>query len=149
VDEMPSILFCFSDMEFDEARSFELETGLPSNWKTDLELIRSKYSKAGYEVPTIVFWNLRDSDSKPASYEEEGVVMISGFSAGMLKSFLEFRLDDIPTPLEQMLEMLSVYDNLVLAPEDEHCENDDDDGGCSDSDEDDGYEDDDDYEYDY
>jgi len=114
MNEMPSILFCFSDMEFDEAR----QTG-SARWKTDLELIRSKYSKAGYNVPTIVFWNLRDSSSKAVSYEEEGVVMMSGFSAGMLKCFMECRLNDIPTPFEQMIKMLRFYDDLVLAPEDE------------------------------
>ena len=112
-EEMPSVLFCFSDMEFDQAA----DTG---NWKTDLELIRSKYARAGYEVPTIVFWNLRDSGSKPASFEEPGVVMLSGFSAGMLKAFLEFRLEDVraPTPLESMIKMLRYYDDLVVAPED-------------------------------
>ena len=100
-------------MEFDEAAN----TG---NWKTDLELIRSKYARSGYEVPTIVFWNLRDSGSKPASFEEPGVVMLSGFSAGMLKAFLEFRLEDAraPTPFESMIEMLRFYDDLVVAPED-------------------------------
>merc|ERR1711862_942522 len=115
-DEMPSILFCFSDMEFDEAH-IGTRWG---NWKTDLELIRSKYSKSGYEVPTIVFWNLRGSGSKPASYEEPGVVMLSGFSSGMLKSFLEFRLDDtkLPTPMEQMIEILRNCDDLVPADED-------------------------------
>ena len=114
-DKMPSILFCVSDMEFDEAHE--------GNWKTDLELIRNKYAKAGHEMPTIVFWNLRDSGSKPASCEESGVVMLSGFSDGMLKAFLEYRLDDTqlpepPTPMEQMIAMLSPYDVLVLADED-------------------------------
>ena len=109
-DKMPSIIFCFSDMEFDEAHE--------GNWKTDLELVRAKYTKAGYEVPTIVFWNLDDTDSKPASFEEPGVVMLSGFSAGMLKAFLEFQLDSIPTPLEQMIQMLQYYNGLVLANED-------------------------------
>lgn len=109
-DEMPSILFCFSDMEFDQAHE--------GNWKTDLELVRAKYAKAGYEVPTIVFWNLRGSDSKPASSEEPGVVMLSGFSAGILKAFLEFQLDNIPTPLTQMIKMLEYYNDLVLAKED-------------------------------
>ena len=106
---MPSILFCFSDMEFDEAHE--------GNWKTDLELVRAKYTKAGYEVQTIVFWNLDDTDSKPTSFEEPGVVMLSGFSAGMLKAFLEFQWDSIPTPLEQMIQMIQYYNGLVLAKE--------------------------------
>lgn len=99
-------------MEFDQSHE--------GNWKTDLELIRSKFSKAGYEVPTIVFWNLRNSGSKPASFEEPGVVMLSGFSSGMLKAFLEFRINEIrtPTPYEQMMQTLRYYDDLILAEKD-------------------------------
>ena len=122
-EDIPSIVFCFSDMEFDDAAGMEFDdAGNLVSWETDLELIRSKYARAGYEVPTIVFWNLRDSGSKPTSFEEPGVVMLSGFSAGTLKAFLEFRLDDVktPTPLESMIEMLRFYKDLVVAPEDDN-----------------------------
>jgi Domain of unknown function (DUF2828) len=108
-DAMPSILFCFSDMEFDQAHE--------GNWKTDLELIRGKYEKSNYKVPEIVFWNLRPSRSKPASKYEPGVVMLSGFSAGLMKSFLELRLDEF-NPLTQLEAMLQKYDCLTLADED-------------------------------
>lgn len=66
---MPTILFCFSDMEFDKARE--------GNWKTDLELIRKKYNEFGYDMPEIVFWNLRASTSKPASKYEPGELKTS------------------------------------------------------------------------
>lgn len=107
---MPSILFCFSDMEFDQAHA--------GNWKTDLELIRGKYEKANYAMPHIVFWNLRSSSSKPSSSSEPGVAYLSGFSAGLMKSFLQFRLEEF-NPSTQLAAMLKRYDLLSLASEDQ------------------------------
>jgi len=108
-DQMPSALFCFSDMEFDRARTNNGE------WATDLEIIREEYAEAGYDVPELVFWNLRyGRGSKPANYSEPGVNLLSGFSAGMMKSFLEYRLDSI-SPLSQLMAVLQRYDDGVVA----------------------------------
>lgn len=108
-DGMAKIVFIFSDMEFDEA--------CKGCWQTDLEFIREQYSTAGYDIPQIVFWNLRPSCSRPASKHEPGVAFLSGFSAGMMKSFLEFSLDDF-TPLGQMLAALAPYERLRVASSD-------------------------------
>ena len=113
-EEMPTTLFVFSDMEFDQARIFP-----HLQWETDYEQIQSKYQQAGYDreaVPHIVFWNLRPSRSKPTSSSQRGVTLLSGFGAGMLKSFLAGQWQDI-TPYKQMLEALRPYrDHLKLAP---------------------------------
>ena len=114
-EEMPTTLFCFSDMEFDEAS----RRGGNLQWETDYEQIQSKYQQAGYDpeaIPHIVFWNLRPSRSKPTSCSQLGVTLLSGFGAGMLKSFLAGQWEDI-TPYQQMLEALRPYrDHLKLAP---------------------------------
>lgn len=104
--DMPHYLFIFSDMEFDQSTK--------GCWQTDLDDIRRKYKGAGYEVPQIVFWNLRPSISHPATSEDPGVALLSGFSAGMLKAFLEFRLDRM-TPIAQMLASLERYACLKVA----------------------------------
>merc|ERR1712071_218927 len=106
--DMPKILFCFSDMEFDHSRNEEGE------WETDLKQIKKKYTSFGYEVPHIVFWNLRASRSKPSSCTEPGVSMLSGFSAGLMKSFLSYELSEF-TPLADLIRSLKPYEKLSLS----------------------------------
>lgn len=73
------------------------------------ERIQAKYREAGYEMPELVFWNLaggregwvppgfpaRPSDGgdvvapKPVVAREKGTALVSGYSQGMLKVFLE------------------------------------------------------------
>ena len=80
--EMVRTIFVFSDMEFDECEGQEYET--------DYQLIKRKYSEAGYPMPQIVFWNLRGGNrSKPVTKNEAGVALVSGFSGQMMRVFLE------------------------------------------------------------
>eukprot|EP00961_Rhodomonas_salina_P293876 3934095-Rhodomonas_salina.1 len=74
----------FSDMEFDAAR----QGNVP--WETAHEAICAKFRDAGFTAPpTLVYWNLRSSPSMPVDNgTTPGVVLMSGFSAGMMKSFL-------------------------------------------------------------
>ena len=109
----------FSDMEFDDARGASLE---PSNWGTAHESITAKFVAAGFapRPPLLVYWNLRYSPSIPVSRQDEpGVILISGYSAGMVRSFLEGRLENM-TPAGQMWSMLGrgVYRRLRVAEED-------------------------------
>lgn len=114
--DMPQVLFCFSDMEFDCSR----RCASSCDWKTDYEQIREKYHNKGYDMPHIVFWNLRASRSKPVSSSQPGVSMLSGFSSGMMKSFLANDFSNL-SPLAQLIESLSPhYDCLVVADSDKH-----------------------------
>ena len=110
-DDMVKTLFVFSDMEFDCATS--------RPWSTDLEVIKDKFQRAGYPVPEIVFWNLRSTASRPTTHSEPGVAMLSGFGAGLMKAFLEYRLEDFEmAPLAQMLAALAPYAELTVAAPD-------------------------------
>ena len=114
--DMPQVLFCFSDMEFDCSR----DNTTSCDWKTDYEQIREKYHESGYEMPHIVFWNIRASRSKPVSSSQPGVSMLSGFSSGMMKAFLANDFSNL-SPLAQLIESLSPrYDCLVVADSDKH-----------------------------
>ena len=73
--------------------------------------------KAGYPAPVLIFWNLRPSSSRPATHSEPGVTFLSGFSAGMMKSFLEYRLDSF-IPQAQMLAALTQYGDARVAAAD-------------------------------
>ena len=79
-EDMPTKLIILSDMQFDDA--FD---------NPDLkifELIEKKYSKAGYKVPDIIFWNLRNSSGVPVTFHQKGAALVSGFSPSIMKSIL-------------------------------------------------------------
>lgn len=101
-DQLPELLVVFSDMQFDESISSM------DPWATTHEKIKTKFRTAGYGeyVPKIIYWNLRYSSASgrvPTPALEKDVVMLSGYSQGLLKSFLKQKLE-APAPLEQMSE---------------------------------------------
>jgi len=51
----------------------------------------ASFVTAGYQVPQIVFWNVRNVSSKefPASNNDINVAMVSGFSPSVLKLLME------------------------------------------------------------
>lgn len=89
-EELPSYLLILSDMEFDMARGasygyFLGDAEIPSSRKTLFETIRKKWTNAGYQVPTLVFWNLNGSRTTfPEIDSENGVIYLSGFSTNEL-----------------------------------------------------------------
>ncbi|RKU40270.1 hypothetical protein DL546_002206 [Coniochaeta pulveracea] len=91
-EQMVKRVFVFSDMHFNEANPFE--------WESSYEKIRRLYKEAGYEMAELVFWNLAGGRAgytgygdpiapKPVTAEEQGVAMVSGYSQGMLKVFMD------------------------------------------------------------
>lgn len=104
-ENMIESLFIFTDMQFNEA------TG--SEDITLFETIKKKYTVKGYQLPKLVFWNLRQSDKKafPVLKDESGCVYLSGFSTEFLKVFLlgiEF------TPMNVLNVLLERYNDIVL-----------------------------------
>jgi hypothetical protein len=90
--EMPTKLLIISDMEFNEA----------DRHQTNLDSIRQKYSNAGYKMPEIVFWNVNGRmGNVPASVNDSGIGLVSGFSPSILKSILK---GEIYSPLQLMLD---------------------------------------------
>ena len=84
--DMIKTIFVFSDMQFDAAC-----WGGSSGLETDYQQIQRKFKKAGYEVPKIIFWNLRESISSgtPVLFDTIGTAMVSGWSGQLLKLFME------------------------------------------------------------
>ncbi|KAF9970202.1 hypothetical protein BGZ73_007182 [Actinomortierella ambigua] len=89
-DQMVKTLFVFSDMEFDVAvgRPHQSSNGEPF---TNYNAIKKSFREKGYDLPQIIFWNLRASASgnKPVLSTQPGVGMISGYSGMMMKVFLK------------------------------------------------------------
>jgi hypothetical protein len=99
-EDMVKQVFVFSDMQFDMA-------GGDDRWTTSYERIKKQFEDAGYEMPMLIFWNLaggrvgygqthlndggegEDAAPKPVTAAEEGTALMSGYSQGQLKMFLD------------------------------------------------------------
>jgi hypothetical protein len=80
-------IFVFSDMEFDAA-----EAGASDAYATHFDIIQSEFNAAGYDLPEIVFWNLtarRGRRAAPVTKQTKGACLVSGYSAAMVKVFLD------------------------------------------------------------
>lgn len=89
-------------------------------WETTHESIVRKFADVLLPMPKIVYWNLRATLSAPvADKNTPGVALLSGFSAGLVKSFLENTLSEF-TPASILAGVLAddVYQSLVVAEED-------------------------------
>lgn len=105
-EDMPRRLIVISDMQFNEANS--------RNNKTNFETVKLKYRKVGYEMPTIIFWNVVGSTGDvPITENEQGAILISGFSQSVLKYLIsedDFGPDSV---IKQILEN-ERYNSLVI-----------------------------------
>lgn len=109
--DMPEKLFVFSDMQFDDADG--------QYNKTTFEVIQNMYSKAGYTMPEMIFWNLRDAcRGVPVKKDERNTMMVSGFSEKILSQIMT---GSNLTPMGIMMDVLesSRYDRLEVAEEDQ------------------------------
>lgn len=113
-DQMIKTIIIFTDMQFnqcdcDSPDSYEFGWMRAPPKESTLHYGKRIFQEAGYQMPRIVCWNLRTSNSKslPTSKEEDGVVMLSGFSAELLKCVLageEF------SPMAMLKHILEPYD---------------------------------------
>lgn len=110
-EEIPSYLMILSDMEFDEARgvfdyySFlwddeedEEDTEKVSyiSRETLFDGIRKKWQAAGYEMPTLVFWQLNGRRTIfPEIDSENGIIFLSGFSVNELELVMAGKFESI------------------------------------------------------
>jgi hypothetical protein len=93
--DMPEFLLILSDMQFNFCARYDDRA---------IDMIARKFNDAGYEMPKVVFWNLRDAPgNKPVTVGENGVALVSGFSPAIVKSVLKA---DKFTPLDVVLATL-------------------------------------------
>jgi hypothetical protein len=83
-EDMVKQVFIFSDMQFDSA------TGGSNRWTTSFERIKAAYTAHGYQMPKLIFWDLNgDRKDKPVTMDDVNTALVSGYSQGMLKVFLD------------------------------------------------------------
>lgn len=117
-EDMVKRVFVFSDMQFDAAQTTD------ARWTTSYERIQKKFRAAGYEMPQLVFWNLAGGRAgyhgsicgggdptapKPVTADEAGTAIVSGYSQGMLKVFLENGSFEEPED-EEVIEIVESED---------------------------------------
>jgi hypothetical protein len=101
--EMPTKILILSDMEFNKATE-SIRSG-ENIWNpTAQEMIEEKFRASGYNMPSIVYWNIQSrGDNIPVSFDKSGTALISGFSPSILKSVVK---GEITSPSEIMDETI-------------------------------------------
>jgi hypothetical protein len=133
-DEIPTDLVVFTDMGWDQACGSS-ETSLYSGngyrhvvktqgWQTHLEMIREAWKRKGEDMwgeafvpPRIVVWNLRaEYKDFHASSNQEGVIMLSGWSPSLFALFQDKGVE-IGTPMEALRAQLDdpLYEPVRVA----------------------------------
>lgn len=109
--EMPTKILILSDMEFNTCVTAGSGRGYGAGVSVSaMDMIRSEYDAAGYELPQVVFWNLKGrSGNSPVTYNETGTALVSGFSPSIVKSVLG---GEDMSPISIMLKtvMVEKYD---------------------------------------
>ncbi|MCJ1287301.1 hypothetical protein MMC26_006649 [Xylographa opegraphella] len=97
--DMVKQVLVFGDSPFNAARhNFD---------GTAYNRIKRKYAEAGFEMPQLIFWNVnstirkgRASAPKPVTRGMEGIILVTGYSQAMVKTFLENGRFDEATEVE-------------------------------------------------
>jgi hypothetical protein len=78
-EDMPTKLLIISDMEFDQA----------CGNRTNFESIKNMYEQWGYQMPSIVFWNVNGRlGNVPVKANTPNTALVSGYSPSILTSIL-------------------------------------------------------------
>ena len=102
------VLVILSDMQIEEQHNEKMSESMFS-------LIRDKYAEAGrlvhgipYDIPNIMFWNLRTTKGFPVMTTQMGASMMSGSNPAIINSFCSSGLSELRTltPWDNMLTLL-------------------------------------------
>jgi hypothetical protein len=133
-EDVPKDLIVFTDMGWDQACGSDAYSGYTGHsyrrnvktapWQTHIEMIREAFRRTGEDMwgvpfvpPRIVIWNLRaEYRDFHATADQEGVVMLSGWSPALFKVLQEKGVE-LMTPLAALRAQLDdpMYDDIRLA----------------------------------
>lgn len=101
-EDMPKTVLIISDTEFDMAQGYYYED---HDNTTLFETIAEDYKKEGYKLPKLVFWNVNSrTNIIPLTQNENGVILISGFSKNLMDMVMSNELD----PYKALVKQLNV-----------------------------------------
>ena len=102
--DMPKTLYIISDMEFDSC--------VRDSGATNFENARAMFANVGYELPTVVFWNVNARSTQvPATKFDSNVTLISGLSQSTFQYAVQGK-----SPLQSMQDVLNSerYSQIVV-----------------------------------
>lgn len=111
-EDMPTRLYIFSDMEFDECVNFDWRNNDDYGFfggncvesleeaNSDFEKIKIEWEKNGYQMPQVIFWNLNARNNTIPAIGE-GFSYVSGYSPVMVEQILA-GLDGYDLMLEKL-----------------------------------------------
>ena len=98
-EDMPKTVLIVSDMEFNMAQGYYNANGN----KALFETIAEKYKNMGYKLPKLVFWNVNSrTNTVPLTQNENGVILISGFSKNLMDMVMSSELDPYKALVKQL-----------------------------------------------
>lgn len=124
-EDLPTKLVILSDMQFDEARGasgyYWNRYNRPN--QTFMDDMKQKFERHGYTMPSLVYWNLRDSNCGmyQARFDGENCCMVSGYSASLFDAvikgttYVERVKADGTRVLEQKLDPMEVMRNTLFS----------------------------------
>jgi hypothetical protein len=90
--DMPKRLLIISDMQFDSCIEGSMDTP------------RKMFEAAGYELPTLVFWQVNSrAGGIPITAHQSGAALVSGFSPSIIRAVMSNEVD----PITAMLTILN------------------------------------------
>jgi hypothetical protein len=136
-EDLPKDLLVFTDMGWDDACGSSHQGTYTKNhyrhvvktefWQTHIQMIREAWRRAGedmwgpstvFQPPRIVIWNLAAScsDNFHARANEDGVVLLSGWSPALFK-VLQAKSVEVETPYQALRAQLDdpMYDQVRTA----------------------------------
>lgn len=100
-EDMPKQVLIISDMEFDGGSGYSRFNSSNNVFK----ICDEAYRNAGYTLPKLVFWNVNSrSNTIPLTQNENGVILVSGFSVNVLDMVMSGKTD----PFEALVDKLMV-----------------------------------------
>lgn len=92
-EDMPKKLYIISDMQFDQARTiyYDCFSGKPIYKAPFMQTMKQKFKDAGYEMPALIYWNVRQSNCAMFhdTFDGEDCCFVSGYSPVLFKNILE------------------------------------------------------------
>lgn len=96
--DLPSMIYIISDMQFDSC--------CEESDKTVFEKWKEVFAKSGYELPTVVFWNVSayGNNNVPITVNDSGVLLCSGYSPAIIKYIMESDVTDTMALIENIVK---------------------------------------------
>lgn len=93
-EDLPKNVLIISDMEFNQGAY---------GYQTLFTSIANMYNAHGYKLPKLIFWNVASrTNTIPMTQNENGVILVSGFSVNILNMVMNDKMD----PWEALKETL-------------------------------------------